>query len=59
MVYSKDPMDKKKSIEKTYRFAGIKKEMASGNAFRIIAIPHDKLQHSVQVRDIYWTTVYR
>ena len=28
-------------------------------AFSIIAISDDNLQHSVQVRDNYWTTVYR
>ena len=33
--------------------------MVSGKAFCVIAIPHDKLQHPVQVRDNYWTTVYK
>ena len=60
MVYNEDPKDKKKAIEKTYmNLQGLKKEKVSGNAFSIIAIPDDKFQHSVQVRDNYWTTVYR
>ena len=61
MVYNKDPIDKEKAIEKTYTYTGIKKEkeMVSGKAFCVIAIPHDKLQHPVQVRDNYSTTVYK
>ena len=56
MVYNKDPIDKEKAIEKTYTYTGIKKKrkkMVSGKAFCVIAIPHDKLQHPVQVRDNY------
>ena len=46
---------KEKAIEKTYiHIQGLKKkEMVSGKAFCVIAIPHDKLQHPVQVRDNY------